>query len=220
MLDPRLFPECARAYSLRVDPQQHDLSRFNQLHPLEQVLVSHAVAKRKAEFGDARWCAHQALAQLHGDTGEPILRGERGMPLFPSSVSGSLSHTAGFRAAVVAPRLIVPAMGIDIEQAEPLPEGVFEAIAHGSEKTQIAQLMDSGIYCADRLLFCAKEATYKAWFPLSRRWLGFDEAEIKLYADGTFSSCILTKPTPVPVIEGKWLIEDGYIVSTTAVLSC
>ena len=30
----------------------------------------------------------------------------------------------------------------------------------------------------DRILFCAKEATYKAWFPLTKRWLGFEDAHI------------------------------------------
>ncbi len=38
----------------------------------------------------------------------------------------------------------------------------------------------------DRLLFSAKESVYKAWFPLTGRWLGFEEAAITINpADGT-----------------------------------
>ena len=107
MLDASLFPPSAKFCWMRTAvPRQGaptDLTRYLSLHPLEQALVTHSVDKRKAEFGDARWCAHQALEALGRDSSKPILRGERGMPLWPSSVSGSLTHTDGFRAAVAAP---------------------------------------------------------------------------------------------------------------------
>jgi 4'-phosphopantetheinyl transferase EntD len=34
----------------------------------------------------------------------------------------------------------------------------------------------------DRLLFSAKESVYKAWFPLAKRWLGFEEAVVTVDA--------------------------------------
>lgn len=217
VLDASLFPASSQFSFIRADRLHDDLGHFQNLHPLERALVAHAVTMRKAEFGDARWCAHEALKKLGRDTGEPILRGERGMPLWPAAVSGSLTHTEGFRAAVVAPRLIVRSMGLDAEVAEPLPDGVLSSIARASELPQIERLRARGIECADRLLFCAKEATYKAWFPLTHRWLGFEQAEIDLRDDGTFVSYLLVRPTPVPFIEGKWAVNDGYVVATTAV---
>lgn len=217
VLDASLFPESSKFSFMRVDRHHDDLGCFQNLHPLERALVAHAVTMRKAEFGDARWCAHEALKKLGRDTGEPILRGERGMPLWPAAVSGSLTHTEGFRAAVVAPRLIVRSMGLDAEVAEPLPEGVLGSIARTSELPQIERLRSRGVECADRLLFCAKEATYKAWFPLTHRWLGFEQAEIDIRDDGTFVSYLLVRPTPVAFIEGKWSVKDGYVVATTAV---
>ena len=139
------------------------------------------------------------------------------MPLWPSSVSGSLTHTDGFRAAVAAPRLLVHSMGLDAEPAEPLPEGVLGSIARDSELPQLEQLRSGGLDCADRLLFCAKEATYKAWFPLTHRWLGFDQAEIDIRPDGSFVSYLLIRPTPIPFISGRWIIRDGFLVAATAV---
>ncbi len=217
MLDLELFPPSARFSFVQVEPKSTDLTKFEGLHPLEKALVAHAVDIRKSEFGDARWCAHQALAQLGRDTGSPILRGERGMPLWPAAVSGSLTHTDGFRAAVVAPRLLVRSMGLDAEIAAELPEGVLDSIARPSELPQLERLKTNGLACAERLLFCAKEATYKAWFPLTHRWLGFEQAEIDVREDGSFVSYLLVRPTPVPFIEGRWVVRDGFIIAATAV---
>ena len=217
MVDPSLFPESAKFCTMNVANHSTDLTRFNMLHPLERALVAHAVDIRKAEFGDARWCAHQALADLGRDSSQPILRGERGMPLWPSAVSGSLTHTNGFRAAVVAPRLLVRSMGLDVEVAEPLPEGVIHSVALPSEIAQLDRLRSRGVDCATKLLFCVKEATYKAWFPLTHRGLGFEQAEIDVRDDGTCTSYLLVRPTPVPLIEGRWQITNGYIVVATYV---
>lgn len=214
MVDKWLFPPSARYCAVRTDVPT--LTNFDGLHPLEQALVAHAVDKRKAEFGDARWCAHEVLRELGRDTGEPILRGDRGMPLWPASVSGSLTHTEGLRAAVAAPRLLVRSMGLDAEPAEPLPEGVVNSIAREGEMERIDALRGEH-ECIDRVLFCAKEATYKSWFPLTHRWLGFEQAEIDLRPDGTFISYLLIRPTPVPYIEGRWAIHKGYILASTFV---
>ena len=41
----------------------------------------------------------------------------------------------------------------------------------------------------DRVLFSAKESIYKAWFPLTGRWLGFEEASLSIDpAAGTFAA--------------------------------
>lgn len=213
MIDNVLFPDSARFCYVRTS--EPDLLNYDGLDPLERTLVSQAVDVRKAEFGDARWCAHQALSEL-GATG-PVLRGERGMPLFPDGFVGSITHTQGFRAAVAAPYSSVRSIGIDAEPADALPEGVFDAIARASEVPQMSQLVAAGVTCPDRLLFCAKEATYKSWFPMTQRWLDFDQAEISLREDGTLISYILARPTPVPFIEGRWVIRDGYVIVSTVV---
>lgn len=217
MLDSALFPAEARWCSVTVDMSQPDLENFRHLHPLEQAVVSHSVRVRKAEFGDARWCAHRALKELGLGNGLPVLRGDRGMPLWPDGVCGSLTHTNGFRAAVVAPTWAVRSMGLDAEPAQPLPEGILGSIARPGELPRLEKLAEAGVVAPDRLLFCAKEATYKAWFPMTHRWLGFEDAEIDLRLDGTFVSYLLVRPTPVPFIRGRWMIRNGYVIATTAV---
>ena len=82
MQDLALFPPAARVVYLRNDDAK-DLTNYRDLHPDERAAVSEAVDMRKGEFGDARWCAHQALKELGIATHQAILRGERGMPLWP-----------------------------------------------------------------------------------------------------------------------------------------
>jgi 4'-phosphopantetheinyl transferase EntD len=78
----------------------------------------------------------------------------------------------------------------------------------------------------DRLLFCAKEATYKAWFPLTGRWLGFEDAHITFEATdggtGTFHSNLLISGEtldgpPLASFDGRWMVSDGLIITTIAV---
>ena len=92
MLEPSLFPDVARFCYVKTDTEATDLYNFQNLHPLEQSLVSHSVEIRKAEFGDARWCAHEALKELGFRGKSPSCVGERGMPLWPDGFTGSLTH--------------------------------------------------------------------------------------------------------------------------------
>lgn len=217
MLDPSLFPSAARFCFIQSVHGESSLRNFEALNPLEKTLVSNSVDVRRAEFGDARWCAHTALTDLGYDWDVPILKGERGMPLWPDGVVGSMTHTDGFRAAVVAPTRSVRSIGLDAEPAEPLPENVLESIARPAEIDQLADLRAAGVHCADRLLFCAKESTYKSWFPMTQRFLDFDGAEVDIRPDGTFVSYLLVRPAPVPFINGRWKIKDGYVVASTFV---
>ena len=220
MQDISLFPPEARCVFFLTDSDAEgvDLTRYEHLHPDERKAVSEAVDLRKGEFGDARWCAHEALKELGVDAAGAILRGERGMPLWPEGYTGSLTHTEGLRAAVAAPTRHVRSMGLDAEPAEPLPEGVLGAIASDTERAMVERMRSRGQSWADRLLFCAKEATYKCWYPMTRRWLDFDEAEIEVRADGTFISQLLARPAPVHAFEGRWVVRGGYVVTSTYVV--
>lgn len=219
MQDVALFPPEARCVFYRTGSGRGavDLTRYEDLHPDERNEVSAAVDVRKGEFGDARWCAHEALRELGVEVAGAILRGERGMPLWPDGFTGSLTHTDGLRAAVAASTRHVHSMGLDAEPAEPLPDGVLRSIASSTEREMVEQMQAKGYPWADRLLFSAKESTYKCWYPMTRRWLDFDEAEIELRPDGTFTSQLLARPAPVPVFEGRWVQRCGYVVTSTYV---
>jgi 4'-phosphopantetheinyl transferase EntD len=186
--------------------------------PEERPLIARSVAKRRNEFTTARHCARIALRQL-GLPSAPILKGDKGEPLWPDGAVGSITHCAGFRAAVVGRSPRVRSVGVDAEPHDVLPDGVLDAISLQAERREIAALAD-GLHW-DRILFCAKEATYKAWFPLTKRWLGFEDAHITFDAVGTSGGFIsrilidgsaLTGP-PLTQLTGRWLVERGLVLT-------
>jgi 4'-phosphopantetheinyl transferase EntD len=83
----------------------------------------------------------------------------------------------------------------------------------------------------DRVLFCAKETVYKAWFPLTRSWLGFQDAVITINprtgdpGQGTFSARLLV-PGPtitgeaLTQLDGRWLRTDKLVITAIAVMCC
>ncbi|WP_053733326.1 4'-phosphopantetheinyl transferase [Nocardia sp. NRRL S-836] len=187
------------------------------LFPEEEALVANAVAKRRAEFGTARWCAREAMTRL-GVTPAPVLPGPKREPLWPEGVVGSLTHCLGYRAAALAHSTDFQTIGIDAEPHAAAPDGVLEAIAVPAELARMAGLRTADPkICWDRLLFSAKETTYKAWFPVTRRWLGFEDADITLDPDGTFHSRILLPDSPIADFRGRWLVQGDVLVTSIAV---
>ncbi|MFD9909128.1 4'-phosphopantetheinyl transferase [Streptomyces sp. NPDC059063] len=189
------------------------------LFPEEAALVAKAVPKRQREFTTARHCARTALARIDVPPA-PILRGERGAPIWPDGVVGSMTHCTGYRAAVVARASAVTSLGIDAEPAERLSDpGVLELVSDETERAQLAALAaDEPSVPWDRLLFSAKESVYKTWFPLARRWLGFEDAHLDIRLDGTFTAKLLVEGPVVAGSEltglsGTWLVRDGVVVT-------
>jgi 4'-phosphopantetheinyl transferase EntD len=193
------------------------------LFPAEQAVIARAVERRRREFATGRACARAALARL-GHPPVAILPGERGSPGWPPGIVGSITHCAGYRAAAVGKAAEVLAIGLDAEPDQPLPDGVLGAISLVAERASLGDLARSAPGPNwDRLLFCAKESVYKAWFPLTGRWLGFEQAHITLDpAAGTFTARLLV-PGPevdgreLTGFEGRWLARDGLILAAICV---
>jgi len=194
-----------------------------RLYPQEEALLRKAVASRRLEFGTARWCARQALGKL-GLPPAPILPGPRGAPGWPAGVAGSMTHCAGYRAAALAHTRDIAAIGIDAEPHGSLPDGVRDMFVSKEELPALADLMAAAPETSwDKLLFSAKESAYKAWFPLTQRWLGFKDASVSINpADGTFTARLLV---PGPVLagrelaefNGRWLARDGLVITSIAI---
>lgn len=189
--------------------------------PEEAPLIARSVAKRRNEFITVRHCARIALDQL-GVPPAPILMGDKGEPCWPDGVVGSLTHCAGYRGAVVGRRDAVRSVGIDAEPHDVLPNGVLDAISLPAERADMPRTMPAALHW-DRILFCAKEATYKAWFPLTKRWLGFEDAHITFETDSTgwtgrFVSRILIDGStlsgpPLTTLRGRWSVERGLVLT-------
>ncbi|WP_017236974.1 4'-phosphopantetheinyl transferase family protein [Streptomyces sp. SS] len=199
-----------------------------ELYPEEAALVSRAVDKRRREFAAVRVCARRAMAKL-GLPPQPVLPGERGAPDWQPGLVGSLTHCDGYHAAALALSADVASLGIDAEPAAPLPEGVLELVALPAERDRLSRLAAEhpGIPW-DRLLFSAKEAVYKAWSPLTGKWLDFSEADVEISVDpggrpcGGFRAGLLV-PGPrvgdrrLDGFEGRWTSRRGFVATAVTV---
>ena len=197
--------------------------RSVELFPEEEAALGRAVEKRRLEFVTARACAREALSRL-GLPAQPIPVGARGEPLWPHGIVGSITHCSGYRACAVAPASELLTVGVDAEVDDPLPDGLIGDIALPEERRWIeaAAAADPGTSW-DRLLFSIKESIYKAWFPLTRSWLGFEDASVAIdRARGTFSASLLV---PGPTLDGRqldgfsgrWIAAERLLLSAIAV---
>jgi 4'-phosphopantetheinyl transferase EntD len=193
------------------------------LFPEEEDIITRAVDKRRREFATARACARESLARL-GIAPVPIVHGPSGAPRWPRGVTGSITHCAGYRACAVARVSDVASIGIDAEPNEETPDGVLQVIADHAERERLAALSAArpGVHW-DRLLFSAKESVYKAWFPLTGRWLGFEDASVSIDRSAETFSARLRVPgpaingSPIESFNGRWTVRDGLIITAVVV---
>jgi 4'-phosphopantetheinyl transferase EntD len=136
-------------------------------------IASPVIAVRRAS-GAARIVARQLLAQL-GYPRVPLPRGASGAPVWPAGVGGSLAHDDEVAVAAAGMQRDIGAVGIDVEPAMALPPDMLALIATPQELRRIADDPLRG-----KLLFAAKEAVYKAVYPLDRFFLEFRDIEVDL----------------------------------------
>ncbi|WP_369194917.1 4'-phosphopantetheinyl transferase family protein [Streptomyces djakartensis] len=193
-----------------------------ELFPEEAAVLTRAVAKRQREFAVVRSCARRAMEKL-GVPPQPVLPGERGAPGWPAGLVGSMTHCDDYCAAALVRAADLASVGIDAEVHEPLFEDVLSTVSLPGEVERLRRLADRrpDVHW-DRLLFSAKESVYKAWFPLTREWLDFTEADVELAEDGRFRAALLV-PGPrvggrrLDHFEGRWTTGRGLIATAVAV---
>jgi 4'-phosphopantetheinyl transferase EntD len=188
------------------------------LLPEEAECLNRVVDKRRREFTAGRNCARQALAEL-GVEPVPILVGEGREPCWPDGIVGSITHVDGYCAAVAAPRAVARTIGIDAVVHAPLEPGVLALVCTEGERERLATLPEEVHW--DALTFSAKESLFKAWYPLARRWLAFEEAEVAFDdRNGTFALTLSVLPRePGLVFFGRFAVADPYAFTLVAAVS-
>jgi 4'-phosphopantetheinyl transferase EntD len=187
------------------------------MFPAVAAAVAGARPERRREFATVRHCARRALRQL-GIAAVPILPDGDRAPRWPAGVVGSMTHCAGYRAAVVARSGELCGVGIDAEPHDALPPAVLDVVLREEERARLLELTDAhpGLHW-DRIVFCAKEAVYKAWFPLTGRWLGFEDVSTAVQIDGTFQARPRVPGPEVAGLSGRWVVGRGLVVAATSV---
>jgi 4'-phosphopantetheinyl transferase EntD len=141
--------------------EMDDTGQPVSLHASEEKLVAEASDKRRRDFALGRACAHDALAALrHEDAA--IGMAENGAPLWPSGVLGSITHTTGYAAAVVADARHFSGIGLDAERVGGVTENLWPRLFDTAERDHLSALDAANRPVMATLFFSAKEACYKA----------------------------------------------------------
>lgn len=147
--------------------------------------LRNAVPKRIGEYRAGRTCAHAAISAMDtpvvGDEIQlhdwPILGPDRA-PIWPSGITGSLTHSDAFVICVIAASTSFYGIGVDLEPATPDLEmaDIADSVCRPEERALVANTC----WSASRVtvLFSAKEAIFKALYPSLKRFVGFDEVRL------------------------------------------
>lgn len=163
------------------------------------------VPRRAAEFSAGRHAARLAMAAA-GLAPCAVPKGADRAPVWPRGVAGSISHSD--QACIAAVSTGLRGIGLDIEPLRPFDPGVA-ALVTGPEDRVDAE-GEPGL-----LLFSAKEAAYKAQYPLSRRLFGPEALEASISGD-VFTAWFREDIAPFAkgaAIEGRITLCAGHVLA-------
>ena len=146
-------------------------------HPDELTLLRGNVApKRHDEFALGRYAARLALRKSGWSQFAPVLRKESRGPAWPNGFVGSITHCGEWAAAAVARYGDIKSIGIDLEDTRAVPvDQIIDLVCSEGERSMMA-----GGHAQQKLaaIFSAKEAAYKALFPLCETFFDFHAVEL------------------------------------------
>jgi enterobactin synthetase component D / holo-[acyl-carrier protein] synthase len=189
------------------------------LTPTELALMVRCAPKRLVDFTAGRACARRCLLELgFGDFS--VLAGSQREPLWPPAIVGSITHTSGYGAAVVARETDIRSLGLDCEVVDDVGEDLWGRICTSAELELLADLEPSQRRRRAALIFAAKEAFYKCQFPSTQQWVGFEEVRIEALPGGADSGSVRIRPEkPLPwddrtmdSLQGRFRFSQGKVI--------
>jgi 4'-phosphopantetheinyl transferase EntD len=187
-----------------------------ELCDAEEAQLARAVPRRRREFAAGRHCAKKALGRL-GLHNVVLPIGSDRAPMWPTGVVGTISHTDTACLAAVAWKSAVRSVGADIEPDEPLEPELYRLILTGREQTWLKTQPATTRGRLARLIFSAKESFYKLQYPLTGRFLEFQDVEISLRVNSSrFVLSLLSEgegPAKSATYQGSYLAEASLLVT-------
>ncbi len=145
------------------------------LLPAEAAATRGMVRRRREEFTAGRLAARQAMAAL-ACVPSAVPMGTDRAPIWPEGLRGSLTHCATACLAVLTLDNLL--LGADLEPDAPLPDDMTALVCNSAEQNWLARQPLQLRGQRARLIFSAKEAAYKAQYPVTRQLFGFQTLQI------------------------------------------
>jgi len=150
----------------------------------EQRFAEQLPEARRASWIAGRVALRAALEDLGAETG-PILATDRGAPLMPKELLGSISHKKELAVGLAARRAGEAELGVDLEKDAPLRIDIGRRVLTEREAGEVDRLSPEARQSEVLLRLSCKESIYKAVDPFVRRYVGFQEATVTPHPGGT-----------------------------------
>jgi len=173
-------------------------------HPLK---IAQARVERKNEYLCGRVLA-QAVLNHHFGLDQPITSMYEPLPIWPSHVLGSISHSQNKLIVALSSNAVY--LGIDIEHlvtsefAQESAHFILTPSEFDLWKNKACEFFDFAHYVS--LIFSIKESLYKAVYPTAKQYIDFLEASI---VDINFENQTLTL-TFLPEIQQRYELLEQY----------
>jgi 4'-phosphopantetheinyl transferase EntD len=175
-----------------------DSETLPDLYPEElSIIADRAAPSRRNDFTRGRIAARRALEHLEV-VDAPVLRGAHREPLWPEGIVGSITHAAGHALAAVGRHSEWGGIGLDLEHSDRYFDDLTAHVAFDDELTSIESLEGDPRIRATLETFSAKEAVYKALFPIVGEFFGFQAARIHRRPGGLVAEIVETLSPEVP----------------------
>lgn len=188
--------------------------------PREAVAVRGAVARRVTEFHAGRAAARAAMTQLSLPHGS-VLMGQNRAPVWPDGITGSISHSKTACVAVVGLSSQWAGIGVDLEEATMLDPLLITEVCSKAERIWLGQQPAEERGVMAKLIFSAKEASYKAQFPVTGQLFGFEVLELTIDRETSrFEACFRSAQGPIAageILRGSYAHAAGLLVTGVAI---
>ncbi len=156
--------------------------QFDSLKIVMPEEIRRSIAKRQAEFLAGRFVATKALLRsgFVGSSAPVIAIGKNREPIWPNGYVGSITHNKNTAICAIDTTDKTTLLGIDVETI--LDDKTASEIAfHIHDEVEKCVLVNNGFTSneATTLIFSAKEAIFKALFPVVKEFFGFESFRVK-----------------------------------------
>jgi len=180
---PHPIPSDAMSATLNLSAMvQHvDPHELSIIYPY----LANSTLSRKVEHHAGRICAEIANSIFNSNyrttTDASVKRGIFGEPIWPSGIVGSITHTQDFACAVSAPASMYYGIGIDSEKytSEISCIDIAAFCLNSNERRYFSKISLQNYKKIIIIIFCIKEAFYKAIYTHINRSIDLSEIEVK-----------------------------------------
>lgn len=178
-----------------------------------------ASPQRQQEFHAGRRAARRAMAKLDLPPLAIPMSKDRS-PEWPAGLVGSISHCQGACVAILARATQVRGLGIDVEPAADLPKDVWDTVLRADELRDIHRRPPATWGRAALQYFVAKEAVYKAQFPVSKSLFDFHAIRLTITRSDFVAEFMISVAgfEAGSVLQGTLVQTQGFVAAAVVIL--